>query len=141
MLQLNTRRLVNYERRTKLANAILSENFNFICLSETWLNENICTLELLLQDYDIYQADRPLDGNKKNVWGSLTAVQNCLHAEKYAKVLPESCVAVKLKFDDSEMTVCAFHNSPAKIIYRYNSETFTQLFNLFPKNTLFYNMW
>ena len=111
-----------------------------ICLCETWFNKNNSSSELLLQDYDIYRADRRLDGNKNTHGCSLIAVKNYLHTEKYAKDLPHSCVAVKLKIDNSEIIVCAFYNPPANSTHRCNADTFCKLFNLFPKNTPFLNI-
>ena len=58
-----------------------------------------------------------------------------MQAKKYAKILPDSCVAVNLKIDNSEIIVCAFYNPPANGTYRYVSDTFSKLVKLFPKNT------
>ena len=82
ILQLNTRSFIDKDRRMKFSNAVLTSNYNEICLWETWLNEKIISKELPLNDIDIYQKDRELDGDKNVDGGSLIAVKNSLVAEQ-----------------------------------------------------------
>ena len=83
ILQLNTRSLIDIDRGMKFSNAVLTSNYNEICLCETWLNENINSKEPLLNDYEIYRKDRELDGDKNfHHGGSLIAVKNSLKSKR-----------------------------------------------------------
>ena len=50
ILQLNTRSLVNIERRSKFINALINSDYNVPCLSETWLNNYIHDSEFFLEN-------------------------------------------------------------------------------------------
>ena len=117
---LNTRSLVNIDRRAKLSNAVQIADYNVICLCETWLNEQISDSELLLNDYNVYRSDRTLLGDKNAHGGSLIAVKNSLNSEKIKADLPDSSLACKIKVDRSEVKICSFYNPPNGSEYRYN---------------------
>ena len=57
---------MNVERRINFANAVINSDYNVICLCETWLNDNIPSSELFLNNYCIYRQDRQMDQDKKN---------------------------------------------------------------------------
>ena len=59
ILLINARSLINFERRFKFKNAVLSNEYNVICVTETWLNDKIDTSELL-DDYTVYRSDRTM---------------------------------------------------------------------------------
>ena len=79
ILQMNKRRLINLERRMKFANAIATSNYDIICLCETWLNENIASSELMLNEYIIYRSERQTAKDQNLHGGVLMAVKqtNC----------------------------------------------------------------
>ena len=97
LLQLNKRSLVNMEKRMKFSNAVLTSNYNVICLCETWLNENILTEELLMNDYDICRKDKQLDGDKNFYCGSLVVGIKKLISEQIRTPFPNSCAACRKK--------------------------------------------
>ena len=82
ILQLNTRSLVNIERRSKFMNAIINSDYNVLCLCETWLNDNIHDSELFFIDYKNYRSDRATIGVRNAHGGTLIAVKNTLISEK-----------------------------------------------------------
>ena len=55
---MNVRSLINLERRMKFAKAIARSNYDIICLCETWLNENIASSELMLNEYSFFRSER-----------------------------------------------------------------------------------
>lgn len=52
-----------------LRNALLNVNYNIICLTETWLNDNVFDSELGFTNYNLYRNDRNnLSYGKKTRW-------------------------------------------------------------------------
>ena len=71
------------ERRLKFANAVMLNDSDIICACETWLNDNISSSELLLDNYTIYRSDRKQDAENNNHGRSMIAVKNCLEPEQF----------------------------------------------------------
>ena len=133
---MNVRSLVNFDRRAKLANAITSNNYNIICLCETWLNVNIASSELLLDGYDIFRADRKALHDQNPHGGSLIAVKNNFAAEEvHNPNMPDSSIACKITICDVTIIICVFYNPPASSKYRYELADFINLLNFFPKTS------
>ena len=133
---MNVRSLVNFDRRAKLANAITSNNYNIICLCETWLNVNIASSELLLDGYDIFRADRKALHDQYPHGGSLIAVKNNFAAEEvHNPNMPDSSIACKITICDVTIIICVFYNPPASSKYRYELADFINLLNFFPKTS------
>ena len=109
---MNVRSLVNIERRMKFAIAVFSSEYNVYCLQESWLNENIDSAELLLNDYTIYRSDRPIASEQNAHGGSLIAVSNNLISEEINHPMPDSCVACKVRINKTEFVICSFYNPP-----------------------------
>ena len=72
---MNVRSLINLERRMKFANAIATSNNDILCLCEAWLNENIATSELILNEYSIYRSERQTVKDQNLHGGVLMAVK------------------------------------------------------------------
>lgn len=56
------------------------QNFDIICLTDTWLNQEFFKSDYFPNAYVVYRADRP-DPHYKNIrgrGGSLIAVKTCL---------------------------------------------------------------
>lgn len=58
-----------------LRNALSNVNYDFICLSETWLNTNVFDVELGFINYNIYRNDRNLSFGKTRGGGVLIAIK------------------------------------------------------------------
>ena len=80
ILLINARSLINFERRFKFKNAVLSNEYNVICVTETWLNDKIDTSELLLDDYTVYRSDRTISSNQSAHDGVFFAVKNYIES-------------------------------------------------------------
>ena len=132
---MNVRSLVNIERRIKFATAVFLSEYNIYCLQESWLNENIDSAELLLNDdYTIYRSDRPISNEQNAHGGSLIAVRNNLISEKIENPMPDSCVACKVRINTTEFVICSFYNPPKGSPYRYSIEDFQLLLKSIPKS-------
>ena len=62
----------------KFANAIATSNYD-ICLCETWLNENIASSELMLNEYSIYRSERQTAKDQNLHGGVLMAEKEHFH--------------------------------------------------------------
>ena len=62
---------MNSSRRTSLSNFVFTNNFDIICLSETWLTFNISDSELFLPGFNIFRSDRNTKQNGKTAHGGV----------------------------------------------------------------------
>ena len=69
IFQLDTRSLIDIDRRMKLSTAVFTSNYNVKCLCETWLNENNQFRRTPTENIE------KLDGDKNFHGGSLIAVK------------------------------------------------------------------
>ena len=68
------RSLFAFEKRTKLANALTTTNYNVICLTETRLTEDVPDEALFIQQYHIYRAERPNETTSSKHGGVLNGM-------------------------------------------------------------------
>ena len=101
---------MNVERRIMFAKAVINSDYNVICLCETWLNDNIPSSELFLNDYCIYRQDRQMDQDKNTHGGALIAVKNSFISERVISEQPYSSLVCKIQLAGNEIFICAFYN-------------------------------
>lgn len=104
-------------------------NYNVVCLTETWLHENIESSELLLNDYEVYRSDRPSNEGISNHGGVLIAVKKTLSSMQVLADFPNCCVCAKLSFNNQAIFLVCFYNPPKLSPYRYSAEDFTKITN------------
>ena len=92
---------MNVERRIKFANAVINSDYNVICLCETWLNDNIPSSELFLNDYYIYRQDRQMDQDKNTHGGALIAIKNSFISERVISDQPDSSLVCKIQLAEN----------------------------------------
>ena len=125
---------MNVERRIKFANAVINSDYNVICLCETWLNDNIPSFELFLNDYCIYRQDRQMYQDKNTHGGALIAVKNSFISERVISEQPDSSLVCKIQLAANEIFICAFYNPPRTSPYRYEVNDFQKLLKIIPKS-------
>ena len=92
----------------KFSNAIATSDYDIICLCETWLNENLASSELMLNQYSIYRPeDQILHG------GVLMAVKQTLSSNG------SEINTCSIQIKDKRIIVCCFYNPPSSSKYRY----------------------
>ena len=73
----------------KFANAIATSNYDIICLCKTWLNENITSSELMLNEYSIYRSERQRAEDQNLHGGVLMAVKQTFSSKLLPNKQPE----------------------------------------------------
>ena len=76
-LESNRYSQLEMSRRTCLANAIcLSNKHDILCLTETWLTDEVRSENLFIPEFEIYRFDRPSKNYKTKHGGVLIAIKN-----------------------------------------------------------------
>ena len=106
--------------RTKLNefySNVCSNNFNMICLTETWLNTSISDSFLFPNNYTVYRSDRdPLLSNKLRGGGVLIAVDNLLHSKRRHDLeLTPECLWIELPDRNNTNYLIGNHYFPPNI--------------------------
>ena len=58
LLSFNVRSLLDPKRRAALANCLLPLDYDILCLTETWLTENVSNFSIFLNNFEIFRRDR-----------------------------------------------------------------------------------
>ena len=131
---MNVRSLRNLERRMKFANAIGTSNYDIICLCETWLNENIASSELMLNEYSIYRSERQTAKDQNLHGGVLMAVKQTFSSKLLPNKQPECCLTCSIQINDKRIIVWCFYNPPSSSKYRHCLGDFAQILNEIEKS-------
>ena len=77
ILTFNVRSLIEMSRRTCLANSIcLSNKHDILCLTETWLTDEVRSENFFIPEFKIYRCDRPSITYQTKHGGVLIAIRN-----------------------------------------------------------------
>ena len=66
---------------------------------ETWLNGNISSSELLLDNYTIYRSDRKQDGENNTHGGAIIAIKSSLASEQLKTDQPDWSLTCRLEIN------------------------------------------
>ena len=102
---------------------------------ETWLNDNISSSELLLDNYTIYRSDRKQDAENNTHGGAMIAIKNSLASEKLSTDHPDCSLTCRLEVNKLSLFISVFYNPPKGSGYRYTQEDFGTLLSALPKNS------
>lgn len=103
--------------RTKtsdLFNSVLSENYQVLIFSETWLNDSLSSSEIIDNRYIVYRRDRDSSSSSKSRGGGvLIAVDKCL----ISCILDDERSAreelwVRLRTQNGDLLLCAVYIPP-----------------------------
>ena len=89
----------------EFSNAVLTSKESVICLCETWLNEDIISRELLLNNCDIYPREREINGDRKFQSASKNAVKNFISSQKILTRSPVARLGCRIKLNISEVDI------------------------------------
>ena len=88
-------------RRTCLANAIcLSYKHDILCLTETWLTDEVRSKTLFIREFQIYRCCRPSKKYQTKHGGVLIAIRN--NSKHYHVPINSNIELVTLRFIDFE---------------------------------------
>ena len=73
------------------------ENMDILCLTETWLTDDISNERLFLKEFMIHRNDRKTDNHKTKHGGVLNAVKNSISNERVELKNTDEYVVVKIE--------------------------------------------
>ena len=119
----NARNLLNFDRRTKFAYALMSCRYPIVIFTKNWWNEDIEDSEVMLPGYILLRCERAV--NKHG--GVLVAIQSIISAKQISDDLPDGCIFTIVDIQLKKYIVCVIYNPPLRSAYRYTSADFEQV--------------
>lgn len=103
---------------------IQSEDYDFLLLTETWLNNSFSSSEIFDSNYVVHRSDRDVFlSGKGRGGGVLVAVKSCIklfsHASTYSTSFAEA-VIVPVKLLSQKFLICCFYIVPKSPLHEYN---------------------
>ena len=124
---------MNYERRFKLPNLIKVRNYNIVCITETWLNENISDNELHLDDYAIYRKHRISEGRNMDVAASIAIKIISSHKIKNEV---DGSLAYEAIIEGSINYTCVHYNPPENNPHLNDVQSIVNVPETIPQNRI-----
>ena len=122
----NARSLLNFDRQTKFANAVMTCRYPIVIVTETRWNEDIEDSELMLPGYILLSCGRA-DNKHGDV---LVANQSIISAKQISDDLPDGCILTIVDIQLKKYLVCVIYNPPLGSAYRYTLADFEQVSEL-----------
>ena len=83
MLIYNVRSILDFKRRTDFANAVNAcDHYDILCLTETWLTDDIPDSGLFLGKYLLHRSDREQSHGRSNHGGVLIAITSTIQHQR-----------------------------------------------------------
>ena len=98
------------------------DDYNIICACETWLNDNISSSELLLDNYTIYRSNRKQDAENNTHGGAMIAIKNSLASEQLITDQPECSLTCRLEINKLSFFFCVLQSPERKWVQIYTGE-------------------
>ena len=121
LLSFNVRSLLDHKRRAALANCLLPIDYDILCLTETWLTENLSNFSIFLNNFEIYRRDKTptqSTGSTKH-GGVLIAIgKNINHEIVSLDVEAQDYIVMKVSSHDPVL-LCCLYNPPATSAYHW----------------------
>lgn len=101
-------------KTNRFYNNLVSNDYDIICLTETWLNSTVLTSELFSSKYNVYRRDRETaTSTKKEGGGSLIAVKSIYQSSRCVELESEAeDVWICVGTGDSRVFVCCVYIPP-----------------------------
>ena len=112
----------------------MPNEYNVICVTETWLNDKIDTSELL-DKYSVYRSDRTMSSNQSAHGDVFAAVRNYIESNEIKAELPECFIACQILLISEPVQIICLYNPPKNSSFRYSHENCTRLIGTFPGKT------
>ena len=128
ILPFNLHSFIDLPRRFAFANAIVPYNPDILCLTETWLTEEVPNEELFLKNYVIHRNDRTSKCGVSKHGGVLVAVKDNIQSkELFVKNTWEGCLIVKINTKTDSILIVCIYNPPKGSPYRWCKQKFEDL--------------
>ena len=121
----NARSLINLEKRILLSNFITLKDYDFVCITETWLTDSISDSELFLLCYNVFRSDRECRSPGVSLHGgTLVLVKSCYNCNQLEiSDLPSgSLTACCCTFDNSNLAILCCYSPPDNSPFAFNAE-------------------
>ena len=129
--------MINFNNRIKIADYIYRLDFDVLILAETWLINDIKSVELFLPYFDIIRGDRPTEADASRHGGVLIAVKKTIQSEEISVAeLPlsvQSSLRVTKLIGLEPLYIAVLYNPPAGSKYRKSIEDLQKLFPFLEK--------
>lgn len=116
---------------------MLNVNYNIICLTETWLNDNVFDFELGFTSYNLYRNDRnSLSYGKKRGGGVLIAMNKIISCDELnvSSVLGIEQVFLKLILNNIKIILGCIYIPPNNSydVYSKHCEVIESIYLMYP---------
>ena len=126
--------IIKLQRRVALANTVTANNFDVLCLCETWLTPEMKDAELFLPNYTFFRSERSanISGSSRH-GGVLIGLQSSFNSSQLH--LPSkfdgSCAACVVSVGTERLGVVCCYFPPNISPYALPSDDVTELFDIF----------
>ena len=128
ILTFNLHCFIDLPRRFAFANAIIPYNPDILCLTETWLTEEVSNKALFLKNYVIHRNDRTSKSGVSKHGGVLVAVKDNIQSEElFVKNTYEDCLISKINTKNDSILIVCIYNAPKDSPYRWCKQKFEDL--------------
>ena len=122
------RSLLNLQKRVTFANFVATSNIILICLTETWLTEQVDDAELFLPNYELFWSERASAGHISRHCGFLIGVRRDTLAETLSVTDDDFLVSCTAVVNGCKLIDCCY-NPPANSDYRVSLVQWTSVFS------------
>ena len=129
VLTYNARSLLNLERSQRFANSICYLNFDILCISETWLTNDVPANSLFLSSFSTLRSNKPKKIDFSPSHGGVPiAFKQSLKISKLAINMVDPCDVVFASIDRSSCIIACIYTPPKNCLYYW---TITKILDFF----------
>ena len=127
----NIRSLFKISRRQEFSVLIIVNQYDFVCIAETWLKNEQTESELIQPEYQCFRSDRKLPLKTTTHGGTMICVKSSINSEEafFDSDTNGSAVACYVNINQKKILIVFCYNPPANSKHAYTSEDLTNLFN------------
>ena len=129
MLIYNVRSILDFKRRTDFANAVNAcDHYDILCLTETWLTDDIPDSGLFLGKYLLHRSDREQSHGRSNHGGVLIAITSTIQHQRLT--IPPTvtdCLVLCLCLNNTKCLLCCIYCAPFPSVYRQSPRALDDL--------------
>ena len=130
MLLYEIRSLYKVDRRQKFANYLLTKDFDFICLAETWLTDEVSEGEIFLPQYQCYYSNGKTSRLTTSHGGTMICVKRTLDSQElyFDFDVNESVTICSVCFDMKKILIICCYLPLTNSKYAYESNSIQNFF-------------
>ena len=130
MLLYKIRSLYKMDRRQKFANYLLTKDFDFVCLAETWLTDEVSEGEIFLPQYQCFYSNRKTSRLTTSHGGTMICVKKTLDSQElyFDFDVNGSVTICSVCFGMKKILIICCFLPPTNSKYAYDSNSLQNLF-------------